>query len=130
MKRSVKLDDGMNRKHYDIIACAEANDLVGVKAAVEFDPSSVNEQHAVFGYTAMHVAASQGLDDIFEFLIVCVGLDLSIPDQQGRTAIDEAITCGQHKYLNRMYAHAYPRVVADRGNPFSPHRPFGRKPSP
>lgn len=86
----------------NIIRGATNHDLDEIKRALEANPDCINETEPNVGVTALHIAAFDGNFEVVEFLCGQEGVDITLPDNLGRTASTAAHMVGRDDIYQRI----------------------------
>jgi ankyrin repeat protein len=103
-----KNEGSLPRRRYDIIELTLENDADGVLEAIRSEPECINDVHPLYGSSALHITAAEGLRDIAYILLNHPSIDLGIRDNFDRLARDVALEAGHHHILDKIIKRTYP----------------------
>ena len=113
-RKSPDSNTGFPSGSADIIRGAKNNDLNEVSAALEDNAGAINQQDGAFGLTALHIASSKGNASMVQYLIDQDGLDSTIVDRWGRSALDVAILAGEENVVRLLFTLKPPVQTGNR----------------
>jgi ankyrin repeat protein len=90
------------------LQAAYYGDLEGLKRAVSEHPECVNFSDDFTGATALHFSAGLGNYSCVRYLLSVPGIDLSLTDNEGKTAIQYAIRSGHNEIFVLIADRVFP----------------------